>query len=221
MHLRFGVNEAGPACLPEGVGMTTMAAEQAIFENEDWLVTEDGLEHKTTGYFIERESLANRRDDGLWSWPLHMAEKSWCSMTAFAEAFTCAASVYNIETGAELAQTFKMARGEIAVWPKPSKRNENPAPLVRPILHSAEPNPILWEAGRAEKPAKTLGSYASDENLRRPFLTGARVFSANTRLRDSHMDMARTKALPWRTSRRIQKTGTKLVRLFQAAWSIR
>jgi hypothetical protein len=201
--------------------MTTMAAEQTIFENEDWLVTEDGLEHKTTGYFIERESLADRRGDGLWSWPLHMAEKSWCAMASFAEAFTCAASVYKVETGAELAQTFRMARSEIAAWPKPLRRNEIPVPLLRPILHSAEPNPILWEAGRAGKPVRALGFYASDENSRRPYLTGARVFSANTRIRDSHTDMARAKAPPWRTSRRIHKTGTKLVRLFQAAWNIR
>ena len=37
--------------------MTTMTDVRPIFENEQWLVTEDGLEHKTTGYFIERESL--------------------------------------------------------------------------------------------------------------------------------------------------------------------
>jgi len=218
MHLSFGVNEAGPAGLSEGVDMTAMAAERAIFENEDWLVMEDGLEHKTTGYFIARESLANRRDDGLWSWPLHMAEKSWCAMAPFAEAFTCATSVYNVEAGADLAQTFKLARSEIAVWPKPSRQNRNPAPLLRPILHSAERNPILWEAERAEKPVKTVASYASDENPRRSYLAGARVFSATTRSRDSHLDLARTKTLPWRTSRRIHKTGTTLVRLFQAAW---
>jgi hypothetical protein len=201
--------------------MTTMAADRTIFENEDWLVMESGLEHKTTGYFIERESLANRRSDGLWTWPLHMAEKSWCAMAPFAEAFSCAASVYNVETGTELAQTFRMARCEISAWPQLSKQNLSPAPLMRSILKSGELNPILWESGRAEKPLRNLGSQASDENSRRHSLTGARVFSANTRIRDSQLGMVRAKAFPWRTSRRIQKTGTKLVRLIQAAWNIR
>jgi hypothetical protein len=54
--------------------MTAMAVERPIFENRDWLVTEGGLEHKTTGYFIERESLAQRRSDGLWTWAMHFAE---------------------------------------------------------------------------------------------------------------------------------------------------
>jgi hypothetical protein len=201
--------------------MTTMAAERTIFENEDWFVTESGLEHKTTGYFIERESLANRRSDGLWTWPLHMAEKSWCDMAPFAEAFTCAASVYNVETGTELAQTFKTARSEIAVWPQPSKANANPAPRLRPILQNREPHPIFLEAGRAEKPLRNTGSYASDENSRRHNLAGARVFSAKIRSRESHMETARAKALPWQAPRRIQKTRTKLVRLLQAAWSMR
>jgi hypothetical protein len=201
--------------------MTTMATERTIFENEDWLVTESGLEHKTTGYFIERESLANRRSDGLWTWPLHMAEKSWCAMPPFAEAFACAASVYNVETGADLAQTFKMARSEVSAWPRQPKQNVNPAPLLRPILQSGESNPILWEPRRAENSLRNQGLQASDENSRRQSLTGARVFSANTRIRDSQLGMMRAKAFPWRTSRRIHRTGTTLVRLIQAAWNIR
>ena len=72
--------------------MTAMTDECPIFENEDWLVTESGLEHKQTGYFIERDSLGQRREDGLWAWPLHMAEKSWCAMKSFTEAFSRAAS---------------------------------------------------------------------------------------------------------------------------------
>src|SRR5689334_2258941 len=68
-------------------GMTAMTDVRPIFENQEWLVSEDGLEHKTTGYFIERESLGQRREDGLWTWPLHMAEKQWCALTPFAEAF--------------------------------------------------------------------------------------------------------------------------------------
>src|SRR3954454_18881031 len=122
--------------------MTAITDVRPIFENEEWLVTEDGLEHKTTGYFIERESLNQRRDDGLWTWPLHMAEKSWCSMTPFAEAFSCAASVYNIETGAELARTFKVALSEISAWPQAKEEVRNPAPVMPKILRNEVRTPI-------------------------------------------------------------------------------
>src|SRR5689334_9239068 len=100
------------------VGMIAMTEERPIFENEEWLVTESGLEHKTTGYFIERDGIANRREDGLWTWPLHMAEKSWCTMIPFAEAFACAAAEYGVDAGADLARTFKMARCEVSPWPR-------------------------------------------------------------------------------------------------------
>src|SRR4051794_34859676 len=98
------VNSCTPVMAPlrhavtgfRGWQMTAVAEERSIFENEEWLVTESGLEHKRTGYFIERSDLANRRGDGLWTWPLHMAEKSWCAMAPFAEAFSCAASVYDV-----------------------------------------------------------------------------------------------------------------------------
>src|SRR3712207_4782638 len=73
-----------------------MVEERPLFENEDWAVVDSGLEHKRTGYFIEREVIAQRRSDGLWLWPLHVAEKSWCRMTTFTEAFSCAATAYGV-----------------------------------------------------------------------------------------------------------------------------
>ena len=63
------------------MAMAMVVEERPLFENEDWAVVESGLEHKRTGYFIEREALAHRRADGLWLWPMHVAEKSWCRMT--------------------------------------------------------------------------------------------------------------------------------------------
>lgn len=63
------------------------AVTRPLFENEEWTVTTAGLEHKRTGYFIEREHLAKRRSDGLWNWPAHMLEKSWVAPRAFTEAF--------------------------------------------------------------------------------------------------------------------------------------
>jgi len=191
--------------------MTAMTEERCIFENEEWLVTESGLEHKTTGYFIERAGIANRRDDGLWSWPLHMAEKSWCAMMPFAEAFSCAASVYDVETGADLERTFRIARCEVSPWPQADKPIINPAPLLPRTLRSAGRDPILWEPGTSVKALKSQGSQGS----------GGRSFSTPARLRPSHLSMMRSPAFPWRAPRRLRKTGTRLVRMIQAAWNIR
>lgn len=201
--------------------MTAMVEERPVFENAEWLVTETGLEHKATGYFIERESLASRRDDGLWMWPMQMAEKSWCALPLFAEAFSRAASVYNVETGADLAQSFRVARREIAAWPESAKMHNIPAPMARRPLHRQDANPILWEPGRTEKPLRDQASRAQGESSRKHALAGARVFSATGRPRDLRMDPMGTTAFPWRTSYRLQRTGTKLVRLLQAAWTIR
>jgi hypothetical protein len=201
--------------------MTAMVAERPVFENEEWLVTESGLEHKTTGYFIERESLANRRSDGLWTWPMQMAEKSWCAMRPFAEAFSRAASIYNVETSAELEQSFSLARHDISAWPHGAKRNTPPAPLTKRTLHPTGPNPILWEPGRSEKSVRDQDASSRGKGPRKHALKGARVFSAEARPRDPHVELTRSTALPWRTSYRLEGTGTKLVRLLQAAWTMR
>jgi hypothetical protein len=198
--------------------MTAMTEERCIFENEEWLVTEGGLEHKTTGYFIDRASVANRRDDGLWTWPLHMAEKSWCAMMPFAEAFSCAASVYNVETGSDLAQTFRIARCEISPWPQADHRAANPAPLLSRTLRREERDPILWEPDSADKSLKSQGSQDLDDGWRTRMEQGARAVSAPARPRSSSL---RAPAFPWRAPRRIQRTGTRLVRMIQAAWNIR
>ena len=209
-----------PAC-EKGVGMTAMVEERPMFENAEWLVLDSGLEHKATGYFIERESLADRRCDGLWTWPMQMAEKSWCAMPLFAEAFSRAASLYDIDAGAELSRSLLVADREISAWPTGAKKRAVPAPLARRTLQAEDPNPILWEPGRGEKSLRNQGPNAQGESLRRHALAGARVFSANGRLRESQTSLMRTAALPWRTSYRLQKTGTKLVRLLQAAWTTR
>jgi hypothetical protein len=194
--------------------MTAMTEERPIFENEEWLVTGSGLEHKTTGYFIDRESLGQRRGDGLWSWPLHMAEKSWCAMQPFAEAFSCAAAVYGIKTGAELAQTFKVARCEVSSWPKLEKQDLPPAPLVSPALRSGASNPILWEPRSSEKILNSQGFSSPEENWR------LRA-QARARFRSAHFNTVQATSLPWRTPHRIRQTGTRLVRLIQSAWNIR
>lgn len=201
--------------------MTAITEERPIFENEEWLVIESGLEHKRTGYFIERESLGQRREDGLWTWPLHMAEKSWCGMQPFSEAFACAASVYGIKTGAELAQTFKVARCEVSSWPQRAKQGFNPVPLMPRTLHLGGSNPILVEPRSSEKPLNGQGFQNSDDAWRLRSQTSARPFLTTQRNRSERPNTAREAALQWRAPRQIRRTGTKLVQLLQAAWNIR
>ena len=126
--------------------MTAMVEERPVFENAEWLVTDTGLEHKATGYFIERESLASRRDDGLWMWPMQMAEKSWCALPLFAEAFSRAASVYNVETGADLAQSFRL-RGARSRLGRRAQNAQHPRADGAPTLASAGCESHLMGAG--------------------------------------------------------------------------
>jgi hypothetical protein len=203
--------------------MIAMTEERPIFENEEWLVSEDGLEHKRTGYFIDRDSLGQRRDDGLFAWPLHMAEKSWCAMMPFAEAFSCAASVYNVETGVDLARTFKVARCEVSPWPYVTnfqqQQASNPAPKKTHILQNGLPNPIFVKPRISEKASADEGFRGVDDPWRIRGETGIRPFSTSKRIRSARFAMEGPAA--WRAPRRIRKTGTKLVRFFQAAWNIR
>ena len=119
-----------------------------VFENADWTVSAVGLEHKRTGYFIESELLADRRPDGLWTWPLHMAEKLWCAPASFADAFSHALNAYAVESDAGLAGSFAAARGAHIA---PARRGaaieaDEPAParlgdLARAVLAPAPPAP--------------------------------------------------------------------------------
>jgi hypothetical protein len=202
------------------LAMSVMTEERRIFENEEWLLSESGLEHKTTGYFIERESLGQRREDGLWSWPLHMAEKSWCGMQPFSEAFTCALSVFGIGTGVELAQSLKVARCEVSVWPKAARARAGSVPAVR-ALHSGGSNPILVKPRSLHKPLNGQGFQSSADGLRIRSKSGARLVLKNPSHRSERLNPTREAGPSWQAPRRVRKTGTKLVRLLQAAWNIR
>lgn len=81
------------------------------FRNADWLVGDEGIEHRGTGYFIARDSVARRRDGELWEWPLHMAEKRWCTPSLFREAFLAALDRYGIARDAGLAESFALGFG--------------------------------------------------------------------------------------------------------------
>lgn len=85
------------------------AVDRVLFENGEWALTDAGLEHKRTGYFIEREDMGKRRSDGLWAWPVHMLEKTWCTPQAFGEAFMRAVLAFGIEPGPDLKASFLAA----------------------------------------------------------------------------------------------------------------
>jgi hypothetical protein len=91
-----------------------LGSDVALFKNEGWTLTASGLEHDN-GYFIPRDEIRARRDDGLWAWPLHMAEKMWCAPRAFAEAFRRAIVAFGIEPDAELARSLAALRDRAPV----------------------------------------------------------------------------------------------------------
>lgn len=82
-----------------------------LFENADWRVLDDGLEHRETGYFIARDGLGRRSESGLWEWPLHLAEKRWCSPRLFRDAFLAAADLFDVEGDEALNQSFAVGFG--------------------------------------------------------------------------------------------------------------
>jgi len=205
--------------------MAVMAEDRTHFENEDWAVMDSGLEHKRTGYFIARDEIASRRSDGLWSWPLHMAEKNWCGMPAFTEAFTCAAGIYGVQTDADLARSLTMARCEIAV--SAQSRTTKKLQKIEPDF-DRDGAEVLQENAwipMSRKPA-SAGQFASDSS-RLSFAPRdgfqdrdlGRTYGLSARARPSRPDLGRT--APWRASRRIRRAGSEIVRLLWAAWATR
>lgn len=85
-----------------------------LFENAAWRLLADGLEHRDTGYFIDGEVLGRRRRDGLWEWPMHLAEKRWCTPLLFREAFLAALDAFGVARDAELARSFATGFGAVA-----------------------------------------------------------------------------------------------------------
>ncbi|MBM6594837.1 hypothetical protein [Microvirga pudoricolor] len=203
--------------------MTATMMDQTLFENAEWRVTDEGLEHRRTGYFIERAGLAQRRDGDLWAWPLHMAEKSWCAMGPFTEAFLRATSFYGVRADAGLDRSFELAQGEIASWPQavPARpatplRAPNRAPnLLRneagiPISMKPEHDPRRLPGGARKAPVQhqiwhvrtSLRSHASSS-------------AGSGRGHPSATDY------PWRKPHHFRKAGSRLVELLQAAWTTR
>ena len=127
-------------------------ADAELFGNDDWSLSADGLEHRGTGYFIGRIALATRRAEGLWEWPLQMAEKSWCRPSLFREAFLSALDRFGIARDAGLTRSFALGYGIRAV--------EAPAPdtfvSLADVLKPRDVRENVPVAAR--KPARTLAA---------------------------------------------------------------
>jgi hypothetical protein len=65
-----------------------MGLSKKIKKFGDWYVTTYGLETlKPYHYFIDKERLQNKYNDGTYDWPQHMSEKNWNNNDDFIEAF--------------------------------------------------------------------------------------------------------------------------------------
>jgi hypothetical protein len=60
------------------------------FANSQWAVTDYGIECLTSYYIIDAKRLGMLTDRSagiLYDWPVHLAEKTWVDLDAFAQAF--------------------------------------------------------------------------------------------------------------------------------------
>lgn len=89
----------------------TDAVAQRPAPDPDWRLCEDGLEHRASGYFIAREEIAHRRGDGLWTWPMQLAEKAWCAPVGFRRTFLGALERYGVARDAALDRSFALGFG--------------------------------------------------------------------------------------------------------------
>ncbi|ACA20552.1 conserved hypothetical protein [Methylobacterium sp. 4-46] len=126
--------------------------DAVLFENRDWILSEDGLEHRATGYFIARGSLGAKRPDGYWDWPLHLSEKAWCGVRSFREAFLAALQAFGIAPDPKLTLSFALGFGTRL----PAPETEGFVPLAD-LVRLAPPPRRRAAAARAPR-ALALGA---------------------------------------------------------------
>ena len=65
---------------------------ETVYENEQWVVYEDGdLDRKHGSYWIRKERLLES------DWPLHLARKDWTDIKQFCRAYVRAISYNNLK----------------------------------------------------------------------------------------------------------------------------
>lgn len=115
---------------------------EVLFGNEAWVVTTEALEHRAAAYSVPIDRLGERRQDGLWFWPVHLMEKRWCDPIALAEAFGAALALVGIEPDAQLAASFRLSNGSamlqlVAPAKAPPTRRPSATAVALGVLVSA------------------------------------------------------------------------------------
>ncbi len=114
--------------------------------DRDWRLLDEGLEHPASGYFIAREEIASRRGDGLWTWPMQLAEKAWCAPLGFRRVFLAALDRYGIAADEGLTRSFALGFGIQDAGQRHNDRFVALGELVRP--RGAERKRTLPAEGR-------------------------------------------------------------------------
>ncbi|GJE46057.1 hypothetical protein [Methylobacterium soli] len=141
-------------------GGQAYADDCILFRNDEWCLSGEGLEHRATGYFIPRASIGARRHEGLWEWPLHMAEKRWCTPSLFREAFLVALDRFAIARDGILGHSFALGFGIRAGQPAGSEGGFlSLGEIVRP--KSVRPKPAPRRPASEERPARSGGLRAT------------------------------------------------------------
>ena len=133
-------------------------AEAELFGNDDWSVQADGIEHR--GHRLlhrARRRWRPRRAEGLWDWPLQMAEKRWCRPSLFREAFLAALDRFGIGRDADLIRSFALGYGIRAVVSPAAETFVTLADVLQPRerrrRRSGRPHPA-GRPGRSPPPVR-------------------------------------------------------------------
>ena len=102
--------------------------------DHNWRLLDEGLEHSASGYFIPRDEIASRRGDGLWTWPMQLAEKAWCAPAGFRQVFLAALDRYGITPDDGLARSFALSFGIQDAGQRHNDRFVALGELVRPRM---------------------------------------------------------------------------------------
>lgn len=124
-----------------------------LFENRDWTVTEEGLEHRGTRYLIERGQIGRRHADGSWAWAEHMLEKSWVTPDLFADAFRTAVRLFGFESDDALDLSFA---GPVAVAAGAEVVDLRPVAVPRARRAGAERSVAARPAARTAQGAERV-----------------------------------------------------------------
>ncbi|MEH3120026.1 MAG: hypothetical protein PGN25_21180 [Methylorubrum populi] len=136
--------------------------------DRDWRILDDGLEHRASGYFIAREEIAGRRGDGLWTWPMQLAEKAWCAPPSFRRVFMAALDRYGIASDEGLTRSFALGFGIRDAGQRHDDRFVALGELVRPRMPERK-RPLPAEGRRTgrERPRQGADTRAPALDLSR------------------------------------------------------